>query len=668
MDADNGKILRLDNPKIAAETAFSPGSLVKVFAALYGLKTNIIDPSLIIHCSGAFDINGKQLPCWDHTGHGAVDLYKALAYSCNVYFYHQAVLFDNAGFSEFPRFFRTMGFGQKTGIDLPNETAGSVPDIYDPLEKIKAAAGATREILVTPIQVITAFAAVVNGGRVLTPFQSQGHTIVNETLALDAQLPIIHRALQEASTYGTSAGFYQETGGFAKTGTAPQADLIHSDAWFVGYLPLQNRKIVILALKTNGTGAKDALPIGLEIARELKNKALDQELVSVSLFSLLKPRTGTITGRFGLLEINDEDDREGEQGEPLFCRKLEVKLNPGGSLTVWADNVETGIHHRVAIRPQQPGGFSSIQLDNVENRDYPGQITIRSNGDFLDIINRLPLKDYLIGVIGCEMGMLANSDSHFEEALKCQAILSRTYALKNLKRHNQFDFCDTTHCQHYAGIPRTPLQPETNDLAVRQTGGIVLTYNGQLCDVYYHSTCGGFTCDAEGVWQDNNIPYLRSIDDHGRCSVSPHFRWNFQVEETRFFEILKAINGETPVDLRIKKTDSAGWVKQIAIVYPGGREKILRGEELHICIGRSLGWNTIKSANFALSKSGNTRIFSGKGLGHGVGLCQYGARSMAHDGKDYKEILAVYFPGAVVDAYWVLINALTRTAEADGND
>ncbi|HLP61051.1 MAG TPA: SpoIID/LytB domain-containing protein [Candidatus Deferrimicrobium sp.] len=191
---------------------------------------------------------------------------------------------------------------------------------------------------------------------------------------------------------------------------------------------------------------------------------------------------------------------------------------------------------------------------------------------------------------------------------------------------------------------------------VRETGGIVLTYNDQLSDVYYHSTCGGFTADAEGVWEGKNIPYLRSIDDRDRCRMSPHFRWHFQVPGTKLLALLKTITGETPVDLCPKEVDKNGWVKQIALIYPGGREKILRGEEFHIFMGRSLGWNTFKSANFTFSKNGNTWEFTGKGLGHGVGLCQFGACALAQGGKDYREILATYFPGAVIDTDWILTN------------
>ncbi|MCU0286451.1 MAG: SpoIID/LytB domain-containing protein [Acidobacteria bacterium] len=654
MDAGSGRILRLDNSKIAVETAFSPGSLLKIFAALYGLKANIIDPSTIVHCNGHFDINDKQLPCWDRTGHGAVDLYKALAYSCNVYFYHQAIHFDEAGFSKYTQFLRTMGFGQKTGIDLPNENAGSVPDIYNSLEQIKAAAGSTREILVTPIQVITAFAAVVNGGKLLTPFQNTLPTdraAEKENLALDAQLPIIQRALQEGATYGTSAGFFQETGGFAKTGTAPQADPLHTDAWFVGYFPFQDKKLVILVFKTNGTGAKDALPIGLQIARELKNKTLDSEPVTVSLFSLLKPKSVIVTGRFGLLTVKSENvgGQEAEQLEPITCRRLEIKQKPGGLIEVWIDGAGKSMSRFVEICPLQSQGFCAVQPVNGEDRNYPGQITVCSNGEYLEIINHLPLCQYLSGVIDREMGaMQAWGGSHFEEVLKCQAILSRTYALKNLKRHDRFDFCDTTHCQHYAG---TPDQPGMIERVVRETGGIVLTYNGQLSDIYYHSTCGGFTADAEGVWEDKGIPYLRSIDDGNRCQMSPHYRWHFQVPETELFALLKTITGETPVDLRLKEVGKNGWVKQIALIYKGGREKILRGEEYHIFMGRRLGWNTFKSANFTFIKNVNDWEFTGRGLGHGVGLCQYGACSLAQGGKDYREILATYFPGAVLKVW-----------------
>jgi stage II sporulation protein D len=246
------------------------------------------------------------------------------------------------------------------------------------------------------------------------------------------------------------------------------------------------------------------------------------------------------------------------------------------------------------------------------------------------------------------MGETSTKGSRFLEALKAQAVLSRTYALKNLRRHEEFDFCDTTHCQHYTGRPANPRDYRD---AVDQTSGLVIKYKGQLCEVYYHSSCGGFTCDVNGVWDDNDIPYLRGIDDRNRCGISPHFRWKFQVEEQKLFEVLKSITGEIAVGLRIKDVDRGGWVKRIAVVLPGGREKIMRGEDFHIKMGRRLGWNTLKSANFTFRKSGNTWEFSGKGLGHGVGLCQYGARALAYKGKNFKEILGVYFPGVTLDFY-----------------
>ena len=106
-----------------------------------------------------------------------------------------------------------------------------------------------------------------------------------------------------------------------------------------------------------------------------------------------------------------------------------------------------------------------------------------------------------------------------------------------------------------------------------------------------------------------------------------------------------------PVDFRISKVNSSGWVKQVKLFFKGGKEKTLRGEAFHIQMGRKLGWNVFKSANFSIMKNGTFWEFSGKGLGHGVGLCQYGAKALAQKGKPYPYILNFYFPGTVLSPY-----------------
>lgn len=122
MDADSGEILWLENPQYAMEKAFPPGSLLKVFSALYGLKENIMDPAQAVSCNGFITIHGQKLKCWNTAGHGAVNLYKALAYSCNVYFYHVGQRVNGA---DYIRFLHSFGIGGHPVSATPDE--GSVP-------------------------------------------------------------------------------------------------------------------------------------------------------------------------------------------------------------------------------------------------------------------------------------------------------------------------------------------------------------------------------------------------------------------------------------------------------------------------------------------------------------------------------------------------------------
>ncbi len=673
MDADTGEVLHLENPGTAVECCFPPGSLVKVFSALYGLKTNLISPSVTVRCGGSLLVEEEKLDCWLRKGHGTVNFYKALAYSCNVYFYRWGRGVDAGGFLEF---LRSMGFGKKTGIDLPNENAGEVPGVLDPVETAKVFTGSSRQLRITPIQAITAFAAVVNGGKLLkpllclrrpgAPWQGEpiyGHTeairslvfcqtgrifnrlpaprgpgppknfllrktIIREDLNLAGHLPLLHRALREASTYGTSSGYFQAIGGFAKTGTAPWTKGYHTHAWFAGYLPLPNRRIVLLVFIPAGQGAKDALPIGLKLAKTIKEKLTDNQRVTVSLYSLLKPKTVIIRGRFGSLTVKDNETE-------TRCREIDIRHGSRGGINVWVDGKETGFHEKIEIRGPGPKGFLNVEVKGIENRNYHGDFVVRSNGDYLDICCTLSLREYLEGVIGNEMGESL-------EALKAQAILSRTYALRNPGRHGEFDFCDTTHCQHYKS-PRK--LSEVVRRAVKETLGMVLTYDGELCDVYYHSTCGGVTNDFKGVWGGEGVPYLGSIDCGGKCRVSPHYRWEFRIERGELFGVMEGVVGSVPRDFRSVETGEGGWVKGLSIVLDDGREEVLGGEAFHILMGRRFGWGGIKSANFVIERGGKYWVFSGRGLGHGVGLCQWGAWVLAESGLGFREILNVYFPG-----------------------
>lgn len=644
MDADTGEILALENPGLAIQSSFPPGSLIKVFSALYGIKNGILPIGERVDCPGFIQVGDNRFDCWDTSGHGRVNLFKALAYSCNVYFYRYS---DRYEASEYFQFLRQFGFGEVTGIQWPNEEPGVLPEVVHAVEKARVVVGVSREVQVTPIQVITAFSAVVNGGKLLVPFypvasgrQPRGEGklqeggMVRRDLHIASYLPLVQRGMTEGATYGTTAGYFQASGGYAKTGTAPWVEGYHTHGWFVGYLPVQGRRLVILVFFLEGTGYKDAFPAGLKLAQQWKEHLEDSQPVIVWLFSLVKPKIVNIQGRFGHLII------EKEEGE-VKARGLQVGFIEDGQLRVVIDGEETMWPggQCVKVKMEQAEGWLNVAVPGVESRDYNGSLLIAATGNYLEIYNRVKLGDYLQGVIGSEMG-------EWLEALKAQAIVSRTYALKNLKRHTGFDFCDTTHCQHYTGrMNHSPLVKE----GVVSTGGLVITYKGALCDVFFHSTCGGQTIDYAGVWEDKTLPYLLSVDDQERCAVSPHYRWTYEIEEGRLLELLERISGYRVQGLEVLKMGKGGWVKQLLIRGRKGERRVIRGEEFHIFMGRELGWGVFKSAHFSLSmreKSGGKYwYFSGKGLGHGVGMCQWGARRMAEMGEKYPKILGTYFPG-----------------------
>jgi len=351
--------------------------------------------------------------------------------------------------------------------------------------------------------------------------------------------------------------------------------------------------------------------------------------IRVSLFSLLKP--GTID-----IQSPEQGMRASIRSEERDCRRLSVRNTVRGRLAVVIDGVDRGIVETISLRPETAGGLIRILVPSLPERTYSGRLEIAPAGHHLKVVIVLSLKEYLYGVVGSEMGSEA-------EALKAQAILSRTYALANRNRHRAegFDFCDTTHCQHFTGRDRAagPIRA-----AVEATAAQVMTGPDRLCNVFFHSTCGG--CTRNG---GSGSPCLRSVDDGRNCSASPHYRWRLKIPEKKWNSLLWAFApGESsePRFLRVDSREPGGWVRTVSIGFADGSSVRVSGEAFHLAMGRRLGWNRFKSANFTVKREGGAWVFFGKGLGHGMGLCQWGARFLAKSGWSCDRILRHYFPQA----------------------
>jgi len=275
----------------------------------------------------------------------------------------------------------------------------------------------------------------------------------------------------------------------------------------------------------------------------------------------------------------------------------------------------------------------------ISGKKYRGKIECWAKGGRLVLVNVVDLEDYLKGVVPKEMG-----PNFPEEALKAQAVIARTYALKHLKRHSRegYDLCDTQHCQVYGGV--NVENPKTTR-AVTETYGIVLMYKGELVNAFYTASCGGRTASSKEAW-GRRIPYLVSHADPF-CKSIGDFSWKASVSLRTLTYLLREVGvscGNIKKVYVYKKTGS-GRVSRVAIVGNCGR-KILKVSTFKYALNRDK--LRLKSTLFRIKVNGSKVYFYGKGFGHGVGLCQWGAYGMAKQGYTWRQILKFYYPGVLL--------------------
>ena len=301
-------------------------------------------------------------------------------------------------------------------------------------------------------------------------------------------------------------------------------------------------------------------------------------------------------------------------------------------------------------------------LVSVNGRPYRGRMTVIRDRTGVTVINTVGLEDYLSGVVPAEMGRRDPSEA---EALAAQAIISRTFAIRNLgKRAGEgFDLYATVVDQVYGGVTA---ENSLSTGAVQRTTGQVLTWQGSPIDAFFFSTCGGRTAEGTEVYVGANRPYLKSIrdqDDSGQpwCRISPRYQWReeWSAEQLRgvLRQSLPAATG-TPAE-------EAGTVSGVAVATRTGSDRVatvtvqlrrgpvdVRGPAVRQVL-HPPGEPLLRSAVFRLTEvrtDGRLQrlIADGNGAGHGVGFCQWGAVGRARGGQDALTILTAYFPGTTV--------------------
>lgn len=415
---------------------------------------------------------------------------------------------------------------------------------------------------------------------------------------------------------------------------------------------------LLLLMMTPGTKAAAKVRVGLSVSGSA---------VEIGGSGLLLDATGHV--------IAQVDDRS----------SLELTASGG---QVWLSGASFPVLHAV---PSRSGAGSCLQ---VNGKPYRGDLVVSAADNRIRIVNELDLEEYLLGVVPLEM-----SPSWPLEALKAQAVAARTFALRNANRHqgDGFGLCDTSHCQVYGGVSA---ESTTSSIAVKDTAGLVLKYNGGLIDAYFHASSGGRTETAGAAW-GHDRPYLTVVEDELELS-GPYASWqeSFSPEElgvrlaeagypigpVQQLEILErtpsgraasvsvrgsygtAVVAGTRLRqvLNLKSTlfnvqEDTAWSEQLKITVLAQSTKgsfvtsVASGTHVVTAGGPKI-LSSRTSGDISRGGGGRAIVLKGRGYGHGVGLSQWGAKVLAENellaDKDFfTQILTHYYKGVTIEPY-----------------
>lgn len=280
-----------------------------------------------------------------------------------------------------------------------------------------------------------------------------------------------------------------------------------------------------------------------------------------------------------------------------------------------------------------PAGFL-----RVDRKLYRSRISIISRGDLCTVINTLPMEKYLAGLLNKEM-----SPSWPIEALKAQAVAARTYAIHQMiaNPHRDYDLDSTVLDQVYDGASsETPRSTQ----AVMATEGMVLTFGSQPLKAYFHANCGGVTDVPVSVWGSHSEAFRSVVCPYHR-KKRDRTQWSVHLTRAQLENAVRRVAGLLPTGFaRVAHLDAAPSPNQrlseVVVSDSAGNNLTLSANALRTAIGTM----KIKSTAFRVDEEQGGFHIEGEGFGHGVGMCQVGARAMAEEGKLYREILSFYYP------------------------
>lgn len=335
--------------------------------------------------------------------------------------------------------------------------------------------------------------------------------------------------------------------------------------------------------------------------------AVDNDFVRVSVLQKYKPQALTI------LHLDDSDINIQVDKDTLFP----LYISPSDK-------------YQISI----PG--------SALKRVYAGSLIIDMKDGRIQIINVVALEDYVKSVVLSEMGLKSI------EAMKAQAVLARTWAVRNGRPDKAYDFNDLTDSQVYKGV-----FDEVNfDDQLSSTHGQVLTYQNKPIKVYYFAECADRSYSVYEIWGEKRYPYYKKINYPVEMRSRNLKNWQRRIEIEKLDQVF--ISGDSKAT---SKHPSASSSAQYKISQKQGQLGVNVNEQWYgidhfrIKVNRALGWNQLRSNHFTSQHAGDYIVFKGNGFGHLVGLCQKSAVDLARKGWRYTEILDLFYPSTKIVSY-----------------
>jgi stage II sporulation protein D (peptidoglycan lytic transglycosylase) len=322
--------------------------------------------------------------------------------------------------------------------------------------------------------------------------------------------------------------------------------------------------------------------------------------VRIGVFTLFHPKVLTFAPGPGhaLIVKGGKSSVVLGDGAPARCRIGHSKIECRAG-----ERLLSSMTIRVAGRADTDEDFT-LSVPGRIVRNFHGKLKILSGrADLVPVVN-MDLEVAVASAVAAESPSLAPL-----EALEAQAVVTRSYYAAAPHRHKLFDFCDTTHCQF---LREAPAPESLASQAALMTRGLVLFYRGTIVPALFSASCGGWTRTLREIGMHaEGYPYF-SI----RCEACLHNakKWTARI----------SLHDAAPI------LAHKGW------------------EEARLQVDRKLGWEAIPSDNYTVKIEGKTVVLTGRGAGHGVGLCQLGTAALARHGWSCSRILGYYFPGTTI--------------------